>query len=541
MVYNSMTQQFSSLIFQVQEHAQAIGDLYAHIGNLIFRKTTRSQLEDSKVIIRLYAELCYSLFAVRIQQRSGLSPRVVLIHEHLVRLCVDPPSAESVPETTNTLANGKATAGSTPMSPRDGSKPPAEKIAELLSQLCDFQLLSLSQICEYMLRVIEGHKAAASTSLADAVAGVRLLNELFPKHSHGPWKNKANFFRGWIDIHSSSNENQANMIGGSTSQPKERYPFNSSGDTNINNRSLISAAPTPQSLLGGNTMTYPGALSNDEDYPPPTPADGLVPPIEAIRSLQIKDYEEETANMSRNNLGRPPQTPVISCATSLADETSNNQGPMGVAESIGNQPTNPIASAIGSTGVIPKNMMNTEGVTRRINSNGGNTPYNIPTAVPNPAPAQANGGRVVAPTQPTRAASASITASTALSTLATVSGPTRPQSGHRRVNLHALFQGQHTPLVMTTPVIPTNRHSINIPAQLWVATPPVPLHDIYQSGARDGATTHAKRTRAQHGQSRGNTTGSSGFQRPTSRAANSGSRSSPKTKVNHWRTGVPPP
>ncbi|KDN42253.1 hypothetical protein RSAG8_06920, partial [Rhizoctonia solani AG-8 WAC10335] len=215
----TVTQQFSLLVTQTQE--QSVGDLYVHIGGLILERTARIQLEGSKDDIRLCAELCYYLLAIHFEQRSGL-PRVVFIHEHLFRLCIDSISAENIVQSAKAWDGNESTTGLGTASPSNNNEISVEKNSELIFHLFNFQLISLAQISEYTFRVISSHGTSIGTRLGDAVAGVRLLAGLFPG-SHGPWKREIDAFNRWINTHSILDENKAHTSSDSAIQSQEPH------------------------------------------------------------------------------------------------------------------------------------------------------------------------------------------------------------------------------------------------------------------------------------------------------------------------------
>ncbi|CAE6532957.1 unnamed protein product [Rhizoctonia solani] len=268
----TVTQQISLLISQAQ--AQSIEELYAHIGQLIFRKATEVELEGPESHIRLCAELCYSLSMLHFRQNSSLFPRVTLIHEHLFCLCIDSLSAENDTESVSTT------------SPRDDNGTLVQTSSKLLFNLWDFQLVSLVQILEYIFRATEMHKMAIGPKLTDAVIGVRsLLDSCFPSHSHSPWKSEADAFHEWIDAHSSWNESTDNTaeVGG-RSRDKEQRPN-----------------PSSSNATGG---------------PPPNLNDGPTPFNQTGLPSQIQlDEEEKMEAISGNNFGDPPQTPSTNAST----------------------------------------------------------------------------------------------------------------------------------------------------------------------------------------------------------------------------------
>ncbi|KAH7329847.1 hypothetical protein B0J17DRAFT_679921 [Rhizoctonia solani] len=288
----TVTQQFSFLVSQVQE--QSIEGLYQQIGKLIFQKIARIKLEDFRIGIRLCAELCYSLFTLHVKQRSSLPFRVILIHEHIFRLCIDSISAEC----TINLGTGTSS-----MPPRNGDAISIERNSELLFYLCDFHLISLAQICEYMHRVTDCHKKITGVSLSNAATGIRQLNGLFPDHSPVPWSHEKNAFDEWIDAHPSLNEGQTITIVGRASSQEKLHT-----STEVDGASIQHKMPFP---LGDRDSVKVSFVD---------PFNGLVSSDKIILLTQSQSQEEEIDGVARNNLGKPPQTPVASRPESPANK-----------------------------------------------------------------------------------------------------------------------------------------------------------------------------------------------------------------------------
>ncbi|CAE6445541.1 unnamed protein product [Rhizoctonia solani] len=301
----TVTQQFSFLVSQVQE--QSIEELYEHIGKLIFQKVARVPLEGVRVDIRLCAELCYSLFALHVKHRSNLRFRVMLIHEHIFRLCIHSISAENIIDLESNQDRTGTTTGPDFMSPRSNGTISLEKNSELLFYLCDFRLISLAQICEYMHRVIESHKTSTSSRLRDAGIGIRILSGLFPGHSAVPWKNEKNEFDEWINTHSNLNDCQVTATLGRIN-PQEKLHTN----TDV-------GRSTQPKTIGFSPL---GNHNDAEAYSSGSP-NRLVSSDKTTFLSQSRDHAEEIDDLARNNFGKPPQTPVVSRPESPANKNSD--------------------------------------------------------------------------------------------------------------------------------------------------------------------------------------------------------------------------
>ncbi|CAE6441409.1 unnamed protein product [Rhizoctonia solani] len=433
----TVTQQFNLLISQAQE--QSLGDLYAHVGKLIFQKAAQIKPESPRISIWLCAELCYSLFVAHCRQRSSLSP-ITLIHEHIFRLCIDSLSAENIKEPVNTTEPG------------NGNEISVEKNSELLFHLWDFQLISLAQICEYMFRVIEVHKSSVGHRLSDAEVGVHfLLHSCFPDYSHGPWKRETDLFCGWIDAQSGSNENQADSITDGTSQSGEEYAFTSSEDATINHWGM-SLVPTWQPLVSGGLVPSLDAFSSSDTIEfSPGSTNGPISYDKVACLAQGKDHgEEEERKAAENNTGKPPQTPVTSEFEFLADAISEKQVPVGVAGVTEHRPTSSVI--FGSIG----------------------------TAQPS-----ANGAKFVAPTPTHPAAAITAPATVVASMAASTAPPTAApptDSIPTKIDIHALFQGGGIPTGVTTSLANTSgipHMSANTPLVHQYQHPMVHPHQHY--------------------------------------------------------------
>ncbi|KAL5638206.1 hypothetical protein ACGC1H_005044 [Rhizoctonia solani] len=298
----AVTQQFSLLVTQTQE--QSIGDLYAHIGGLILERTNRVQSEDSKDDIHLCAELCYYLLAIHFEQRSDISARVILVHEHLFCLCIDSLSTGNNVELAKTHSSEASTrSGETP--PWSDNEIAIEKNSELLFHLFKFQLISLAQISQYIFRVISSHEASIDTRLSNAVVGVRLLVGLFPR-SHGPWKKELDSFNKWIGTHSTLDENKANAGLDDVTQSNEPDDIPTKGQTTDDQ---IPASP----------------LCNVSD----DPLNLLDAPVNSNKTPHLSQsqvYEEEEMDDTvGNNAGKPPRTPSTSRVESPVEAFSEEE------------------------------------------------------------------------------------------------------------------------------------------------------------------------------------------------------------------------
>ncbi|CAE6532962.1 unnamed protein product [Rhizoctonia solani] len=435
----TVTQQFTSLLSQVQE--ESIGDLYAHIGYLIFQKVAQIPPEALKITIQLCAELSCSLFVFHFKQHSGLSLRVTLIHEQIFRLCVDSVSAKSAIELADTRNTSEDATGYNAASPRNDSEISVEKNSELLFYLCDFRLISLAQICEYMLRVIESHKTSIGARLSDAVSGVRLLNGLFLDNSPVPWKGGVDSFSAWIDAHTSLEEVQISPGVGRTIQNEEPHVV----------AEVDGAAIKPRSF---STL---GDHSDDHTF------DSLHchASSNGVARLGRSPVHEEVEmdELTGNNIGKHPQTPLISRTVSPVDVCLGSKGPAQSSATSRAQPpanassltTQPHrrASTLGPTGPpavkqVPRGIL--AGTGRRPTSS-----VNFNSI----EPAQAPEKKAEAP-----AAASSPPAST----------PT--PSNQKKTNIHELFQGGGVPTVVdTTPPMAST------PTQPPETAPMTPLRD----------------------------------------------------------------
>ncbi|CAE6445482.1 unnamed protein product [Rhizoctonia solani] len=313
----TVAQQFSLLISQTQ--AQSVGDLYAHIGELIAQRAASAPIEGSKDHIRLCAELCYYLYSIHFEQQSSHSPRVVFIHERLFELCINSSSTKSTMQSASTQDSNESPSGLDAVLPSDDNMIAIEKNSQLLFHLFNFQLLSLAQISEYVFRVIEGCDASIHARLSGAMAGIRLLVGLFAGCSRGPWQKEANSFNKWVDQHSILDESQAN---GATDRGEEPRNLNIDGN-NLTNKTISS-------------------LSNEGDSPFPGSNNVPIHSNQKGHSSQRHAHEEEEMNdMSGNNLGRPPRTPATSRAESPVDtRPEDNETALVVEMGRGNQETN---------------------------------------------------------------------------------------------------------------------------------------------------------------------------------------------------------
>ncbi|KDN42244.1 hypothetical protein RSAG8_06911, partial [Rhizoctonia solani AG-8 WAC10335] len=225
----TVIEQFEVLTSQVQD--QSIGDFYTHVGKLIFRKIARIQKGDvtATSLTCLCAELCRSLFATHLKQRSSPSPRAMSIHDHLFCLCIDSLSSGNNTESASahthseTAAEHEVTDGwVTPT--LDGNEISLGRIFELLSRLHEFQLLSLAQLCEYMFRVTEWYKTATGPAATEAVTGMRsLLSSCCPNPRCSPWENEIVSFCKWVDTRSRLDEYQDNANAGGADEAKMQH------------------------------------------------------------------------------------------------------------------------------------------------------------------------------------------------------------------------------------------------------------------------------------------------------------------------------
>ncbi|KAH7329843.1 hypothetical protein B0J17DRAFT_722520 [Rhizoctonia solani] len=288
----TLTQQISVLVSQAQE--QSLEDLYSYIGILVFQKATQFPPGGSESRTPLLAELCYSLSVAHFKQRISLSPRILLIHEHVLRLCMDSISAE------NALEPASAT------SPPTGNEISVEIGSEVLANLWNFQLISIVQICEYIFRVIEAHKRSVGPKLADAVAGVHfLLDSCFHNRSCGHWDTEVSLFHEWVDSCSSFSGNEINTVGVGGVDQRNEINAASKGEHTVTRHISHSASSTDDG----------GALSKSTNDP--------IPSNKISNLLQSQANEEETAeNAMRNNYGRPPQSPPTLHSKGLEDVRS---------------------------------------------------------------------------------------------------------------------------------------------------------------------------------------------------------------------------
>ncbi|CEL52510.1 hypothetical protein RSOLAG1IB_05714 [Rhizoctonia solani AG-1 IB] len=295
----TVTQQFNLLISQTPE--QVIGELYTHVGRQVFQKVAQIQPGSSRDSIRLCSELCYSLSVFHFKQRSrlDLSVRITLVHEHLFCLCIKSLSSDHIADP----ANDEGNSGSITLmpSPHKGAEISVTNTSELLFYLCDFRLVSLAQVSEYMFRVVETCKTSNGARLEDAVAGVRLLYGLFPSDSRAPWKNEANEFEAWIDSHSCKGQAEA-----TTDVP------DSSDHDRVANMEQSANKGSSDPSFGNNTGEPPLHLIS---HP--------VSPEEPALSSHSPIHEENIEITTGNNLGKPPPTPVVSRPESPVDVCSN--------------------------------------------------------------------------------------------------------------------------------------------------------------------------------------------------------------------------
>ncbi|CAE6445406.1 unnamed protein product [Rhizoctonia solani] len=297
--FETVAQHFRLLISQTQE--RTLGELYEHIGRLVLRRISQSQLESYNDEVQLYAELCYCLFSTHFEHHSSLSPQVMFIHEHIFRLCVDSLSVENILEPSSTWDNGESTTGFSAPPELNGKYASVEKNSELLFYLYTFRLISLAQISEYIFRVIKSYGASVGTRLTSAVASVRLLTKLFPNHSHGPWKKEVNSFNRWTHVHSSLDKYSAKTIVENTSHNQETLDITS--EENIER------------------IGSPSLLDNGRKFPLFNSFNASIGPEERFNSFGSQHLEVETT-VTGNNLGKHPATPSTSSSLDPASGLS---------------------------------------------------------------------------------------------------------------------------------------------------------------------------------------------------------------------------
>ncbi|CAE6445500.1 unnamed protein product [Rhizoctonia solani] len=312
-----VTQQITLLISQAQE--QSIEDFYSHIGVLIFQKAVQFPLGGSESCTPLLAELCCSLSVIHFNQHPSPSPRVILVHDHIFRLCIESIFTENAVEPANAMSSRRV----------DGIS--VEKSSEILFNLWDFQLASIVQVCEYIFRVIEAHERSVGPKLADAVAGVRfLLRSCFSNRSRGPWKREAESFREWADAHSNGNKHQTNTARESSSSQAKQAHIPKAKDIVIHHRG-ISSSSDGNSDLPANSLNRPD-------------------PSKSALSQSQTDGEEEISDAGENNIGRPPGTPSRPPAKSVVDAHSSKRSvPISVMTNMDYRPASSIGFANQTT------------------------------------------------------------------------------------------------------------------------------------------------------------------------------------------------
>ncbi|CAE6445519.1 unnamed protein product [Rhizoctonia solani] len=272
----TVTQQISLLISQAQE--QSLGDLYAHIGTLIFQRAIG---KGPETCIQPCAEFCHSLSVAHLKQRLSLSPRVTLVHDHIFRLCLDSICARNTLEPANATPRSKH------------NEILVERSSKLLFNLWDFQLVSIVQICEYIFRVIEAHKTSVGPEMIDAVAAVRfLLRSCFPNCSYGHWENEVNVFHEWVDSCSSPNETEINAVGlGDLGRINEANAASQAEHTVTKHKNH---SPRPNAGDSSPNSTNDVVLSKETSH---------------LSQDQV-NQAEIMENTTRNNFGQPPQSPL---------------------------------------------------------------------------------------------------------------------------------------------------------------------------------------------------------------------------------------
>ncbi|KAJ1305902.1 hypothetical protein OPQ81_010621 [Rhizoctonia solani] len=404
-----VTQQITLLISQIQE--PSIEDLYLHIGKIIFQKTAQIQPEGSESRIKLFAELCYSLSVTHFKQILSLSPRVVLIHEHLFRLCIDSLS------TGNTVESSNDTSG------WNNNKISVKNNSELLLGLWHFQLVSLVQICEYIFRVIEAHKTFLGPSGASS------------------WKIQAATFREWVDTHSSSNGDGNTVIGPRIIKQRQGLDAVTEEDTLIKHRSP------------------PLGHSSDPSSP-----------VSSNESL-LSDFDEEGKmdNMTRNNFGSPPLTPLTKPVANTRPR--RKRVPMSVATDT--EKPSPVDIMTSS----PEATVSVEGITQSVSSSSAGGVKKVPPS--HTQPALANTAPVMA------------SASTTVLTAPVVDANPTP-SKQKKVNVHALFLGGGMPPEVTTNPTAGTAPSVSTRARplSWGPTGYYPPHYYNSYGYWGGHLAH---------------------------------------------------
>ncbi|CAE6493111.1 unnamed protein product, partial [Rhizoctonia solani] len=228
-------------------------------------------------------------------------------------------SAENPIGLANVRGRSEDATGPSAASPWNVDGISVEKNSQLLFNLCDFRLISLAQIHEYVQRVIRSHKIAIGTRLGDAVSGVRLLNELFSDNSPAPWKSEGVSFAGWTDAHTSSNETQIGPSVDGAIQGEGPHIVTEVDEAVIKPRSF-------------------STLGNDDSNP------ALHPLSDHVSSSEVAHLEQspvqEMVSLTGNNFGKPPQTPVLSRSVSPVNAPSGEkQVPVVVTTGIEQNPS----------------------------------------------------------------------------------------------------------------------------------------------------------------------------------------------------------
>ncbi|KDN34385.1 hypothetical protein RSAG8_12518, partial [Rhizoctonia solani AG-8 WAC10335] len=301
--FETVAEQIGLLISQTPE--QSIGELYAHIGKIIFQKMTQAQ-QGEFTLIRLCTQLCCSLLAVHFKQYPALSPRVALIHEHILRLCIDSMPAGIIIKSDSRKNNGIATGPVATDTSVASPDVPVGTICEILLQLHDFQLVSSVNLFEYMFRVFHQRKALVGPRLTSAVAGLRLLlNACFPHPYFGTWKNELDCFHKWVNEHTGSGTDGVNVILGNDSRTEESSIAVGAEDLTKEHTDTMPPAPIRPLALSNNPISNPGASSTNDNNPASNSAKALVSPNNFV-SRSNKDDDEEANGTIGNNHGIPP-------------------------------------------------------------------------------------------------------------------------------------------------------------------------------------------------------------------------------------------